>query len=93
MNADPQYVNVATAAPARGPILSALDKLFDRLLDGKLNASNASQAVRRLIHSELASRVVDMTPTPADDVILALLREVIPEPDVAVHRSARVRSA
>lgn len=88
MNTDPKYVSgTLTVAPftaqgesARGPILKALEALFDRFLDGKLNAGNANQMVRRLVHSQLAASVVALTPTPADDVILALLKEVIPQP-------------
>lgn len=73
-------VAVAQGEPARGPIVKALEALLDRFLDGKLDGSNAGQMVRRLVHSQLAARVVALTPTPADDVVLALLKEVIPQP-------------
>jgi hypothetical protein len=88
VNTDPNFVSgtltvaplLAQAEPARGPVLKALEALFDRFLNGKLNAGNASQMVRRLVHSQLAASVVALTPTPADDVILAFLKEVIPKP-------------
>lgn len=73
-------VPAAQGEPARGPIVKALETLFDRFLDGKLAPSNAGQMVRRLVHSDLAARTVALTPTPADDVVLALLKEVIPKP-------------
>lgn len=73
-------VPAAQGEPARGPIVKALETLLERFLDGKLDGSNAGQMVRRLVHSDLAARVVALTPTPADDVALALLKEVIPKP-------------
>lgn len=87
MNTDPKYVGgilsvapIAQDPPARGPVVKALEALLARFLDGKLDGASAGQMVRRLVHSQLAANVVALTPTPADDVILALLKEVIPKP-------------
>lgn len=70
----------AGEAPARGPIVKALDTLLDRILTGKLNGPTAGQAVRRLVHSDFVGGIVRATPTPADDVVLELLRELVPKP-------------
>lgn len=75
------YPQVVEVPASRGPVFKALDAILDRVLSGKVTSSNASQAIRRLIHSDFVYAAVKLSPTPTDDVILELLRALVPPPD------------
>lgn len=62
-------------------VRGALYRYHDMIVSGKVKASQLGQAARRFVHSEFVAALVKLSPTPADDVILELLRSLVPPPE------------
>lgn len=64
----------------RAGVLRALHRYHDLILSQSGLPSGLKTAAARLIHSELASIAVKLSPNPVDDVVLELLRALVPKP-------------
>lgn len=60
-------------------VLDLIDKLAERVKDGKVSRDDAGGFLRRLIHGPALALVVQLTPTPLDDLALEFLRGAIPK--------------
>lgn len=61
-------------------VLRALHRYHDLILSVNGIPNGIKAAAARLIHSELATLAVKMSPNPVDDVVLELLRALVPKP-------------
>ena len=65
-------------APQAGGLLDRLDETAARLVAaGKANG-DVGAAIKRLIHSPAVALLVRLSPTPADDAVLELLKSLFP---------------
>jgi hypothetical protein len=64
-------------SPRLPVILDLLRKLFDRLKAGGLGDG---EALARVIHSPLVGLLVGLSPNKADDMILDILKGLVPAP-------------
>ena len=61
--------------------IRALYRYHELLVGGGVRPGQLKTAVRQFIHSELVAKIVELSPTPTDDVILGLLRAWVPPPE------------
>lgn len=61
-------------------MLTLLRGIAERVAAGKIDPAGVPGWVKAVVHGPLADLVVRRTPTQADDLLLAWLREEIPAP-------------
>lgn len=76
----PTSVTTTSVLPAVGtPIMDAIEKVAKLLSTGRISQGEASAFIQRLVWGPMVELIVKLTPTPLDDIALALVRALVPK--------------